>query len=147
MANLPLEARRLLVVEDEYLIASDLLYSLECAGARVYGPVSDLERAIEVMQEIEPKFDAAVLDINLHGEQVFPAASLLKRGHIPFVFVTGYECSSIPDEFMDAPCLGKPFDDKVLIGLLARLTKNTPHRYEDAARSASPQEAQDRPIS
>ncbi len=68
MTDLPLHGRRVLVVEDEYLISSDLLFSREAAGARVYGPVSELDKAIEVMQGSEPIFDAAVLDVNLHGK-------------------------------------------------------------------------------
>jgi len=118
MPEHPLAGRRFLVVEDEYMIASDLIASLEQAGAAVFGPVSDLERAMEIVGANFP-LDGAVLDINLHGKMVYPAARLLSEKGVPIVFVTGYECHSIPSSFAEAPCLNKPIDERDLINLLA----------------------------
>lgn len=113
MSRHPLEGRRLLVVEDEYLIASDLMAALEKARATVYGPVSDLDRAIEIAESFP--LDAAILDINLHGKMVFPAADVLKQRSIPFVFVTGYGSHLLPQTFQAAPCMTKPFDERDLL--------------------------------
>jgi CheY-like chemotaxis protein len=118
-----LEGRRLLIVEDEYLVASELMSALEGAGARVFGPVSDVERAVEIVEGSAFKLDCAILDINLRGEMVYPAAALLAEQSIPFVFVTGYERSSLPKEFSDAPCFTKPVDEQDLIRQLASLCK------------------------
>ncbi len=121
-----LEGLRLLVVEDEYLIASDLLMALENAGARVFGPVSDVERAMEVVGESGIDLDAAILDINLGGELVYPAARILRERGMPFLFVTGYTFSSLPREFAAAPCLAKPVDETQLIALVSGLRNARP---------------------
>jgi DNA-binding response OmpR family regulator len=74
--------RRLLIVEDEYLVASSLLKALENDGATVFGPVSDLERALEVVEASTFGFDAAILDVNLGGDMVYPvAATLSEQGY------------------------------------------------------------------
>lgn len=118
-----LQGLRVLVVEDEYIIATDLMATLEEAGAQVTGPVSDVERAIEVVEEADFKPDCVVLDINLHGEVVYPAAQFLAERGIPFLFVTGYECSSMPKEFADVPCFTKPIDEMNLIMVIATVHK------------------------
>lgn len=91
-----LNGRRYLIVEDEYLVASDMLMTLENAGATVLGPVSDVEHALEVLANESFNLDAAVLDINLQGQMVYPAASLLAKRGTPFIFVTGYDCADMP---------------------------------------------------
>lgn len=116
-----LNGLRILIVEDEYLIAADLEAVLQDAGATVFGPVSDLERALEIATADFP-LDGAVLDINLQGEMVFPAAAVLAEHNIPVVFVTGYERRRVPIEFGNAPCLTKPFDNRALIEKLAKVT-------------------------
>lgn len=118
-----LGGRRYLIVEDEYLIASSVISALEAAGARVFGPVSDIERALEVVGVSGLAIDGAVLDVNLHGEMVYPAAAVLTEQNVPFIFVTGYEGSSIPPQFAHAPCLTKPCDHDQLISLLASMSQ------------------------
>ena len=118
MSTRALSGRRILLLEDEYFIASEVITALENAGAVVLGPVSDLERAMEVAST-DFALDGAVLDINLHGEMVYPAAKLLLDHAIPVVFVTGYDCRSLPAPFTEAPCLGKPFDERCLVEVLA----------------------------
>ena len=118
MSDRALDGRRILVIEDEYLIATDLIVSLEKAGAIVLGPVSDLERAMEIAGS-SLSLDGAVLDINLQGELVYPAAASLSKQAVPLVFVTGYERSSLPEPFVKQPCITKPFDERELIDVLA----------------------------
>ena len=121
MRSHPLKGYRLLLVEDEYFIASDIFTLLEQAGATVLGPVSDVERATEIAEAAAPRFDVAILDVNLDGEHVFPAAHKLQAQHIPFIFVTGYDRLDMPAAFKDVPCLRKPFQDSSLIDGLCRL--------------------------
>ena len=100
--------RRVLVVEDEYYLAQDLARALQKLGAQVVGPVPTLEAALALIGA-EP-VDAAVLDINLRGEEVYPVADALAERGIPFVFATGYDRSSIPATYQDVPRWEKPFD-------------------------------------
>lgn len=118
MSGQALAGRKYLVVEDEYLVASDLLMALEDEGARVYGPVSDVARAIEVLSDPSFQLDAAILDINLGGEMVFPAAELLIKQKTPFVFVSGFDRIALPETFCDVPWLFKPYESTDLITLL-----------------------------
>ncbi|MFK3690816.1 response regulator [Agrobacterium tumefaciens] len=117
-----LNGKRLLIVEDEYLVASDLSIILEGAGARVFGPVSDLERALEIASTMQIGFDAAILDINLNGEMAYPVATLLRESNFPFIFLTGYGYDAMPEQFRDAPCMLKPFEEERLVRLLASIT-------------------------
>ena len=97
-----LRERRILVVEDEYLVA-DLIAFPNCRrlGAIVLGPVGSLGEALDLIG-IGAAIDAAVLDINLRGEMVYPAADLLVRRAVPLVFTSGYDPASIPPRFAGA---------------------------------------------
>jgi CheY-like chemotaxis protein len=90
MGNSALRDRRILVVEDEYLIAITLSDQLEGVGSIVVGPVPSVERAIKAI-ESDSKIDAAILDINLGGVRAYPIADTLLARNIPFVFTSGYE--------------------------------------------------------
>jgi CheY-like chemotaxis protein len=110
--------RRLLVVEDEYLIASDLASWLEEQGAQVLGPVPSVDDALALLDtELLP--DAAVLDINLGDEQVFPVADALRAAAVPFVFLSGYDARLIPDHYGDVRRCAKPLDRPRLLRALA----------------------------
>ncbi|WP_407909141.1 response regulator [Lysobacter claricitrinus] len=97
---------RLLVVEDEYLIADEMRRDLEALGANVIGPAPNVATAISLMRG--GAIDGAILDINLAGETVFPVAAALEERRIPFVFWTAYESWTLPSEFRDRPRLAKP---------------------------------------
>ena len=85
----PLVGRRVLVVEDEYLIAIELKRWLQEAGVEVIGPVPDAEQALDLIED-EGAPDAAVLDVNLGvGETVYPVADRLAALGVPFLFATG----------------------------------------------------------
>jgi DNA-binding response OmpR family regulator len=103
-----LRGRRLLVVEDDYLIADELRDQLIALGADVIGPVPTLARAHQMIGA-ETAVDGAILDVNLGGEKVFPIADLLRERGIPFVFVTGYDKSAIPPAYVNIPLCEKPF--------------------------------------
>ncbi len=108
MAGRPLHGRRILVVEDEYYVARELHLGLVAAGASVIGPASSLDIALDLIKA-SSTIDAAVLDINLSGEMVFPAADLLLERGVPIIFSTGYDRSAIPARFNHVPRCEKPF--------------------------------------
>lgn len=103
----PIQDSVVLVVEDEYLIADDLCYALEEAGARVLGPAPSVREALELIRA-GAKPDAAILDINLRGENAFPIADRLRELNIPFVFATGYEAWAIPADYRGVYRCEKP---------------------------------------
>jgi CheY-like chemotaxis protein len=115
--NTALDGCKVLVVEDEYLIASLIEQMLESAGCVVSGPVSRLAEAVEAACNID--CDAALLDINLAGERVFPVADLLSQRGVPFVFLTGYARDTLPAEYAGRPCLCKPFKSSDLFHAIA----------------------------
>jgi CheY-like chemotaxis protein len=98
--------KRVLIVEDEYLIAQDTRRALEKAGAIVIGPASNVDDGLELVRS--QKIDAAILDINLDGDMVYPIADLLDEMSIPFVFATGYSPSQIPGKYSGYVLCEKP---------------------------------------
>jgi len=96
-----------MVVEDEWLIASeieDVLLSMQC---EVVGPVARLAEALKLASD--EALDAAILDVTINGGQVFPVAEkLLERG-IPFLLSSGYGDWALPENMRDRPRLTKPF--------------------------------------
>jgi DNA-binding NtrC family response regulator len=101
--------RRVLVVEDDYFIASEVVRAFRLQGADVVGPVPTLATALNVMEN-EQAIELAVLDINLRGELVYPLADALESRGVPFVFASGYDASAVPDRFRHVPLLTKPID-------------------------------------
>ena len=106
--NEPLAGLRVLVVEDEFLLAEDLQREAEAAGATVVGPVPSLAQAMEL--SAEARLDCAILDINLQGEMVFPLADALQARHIPFVFISGYAGREMVPRHAGARLFAKPID-------------------------------------
>jgi DNA-binding response OmpR family regulator len=104
---LPLNGCKILVVEDECLIAEDLAALLRDAHAEVIGPAESLPQAMRLAADTE-LIDAAVLDINLRGVTVFPLADELTSRGIPIMFLTGYGENNIPQEYGQSPCCEKP---------------------------------------
>ncbi|MEJ2377149.1 MAG: response regulator [Pseudolabrys sp.] len=115
------QQRRVLVVEDEYLIRMLLEDMLADLGYAVAGAVGSMAEAQELATKGE--FCAAVLDVNLDGQEIYPVADLLAERGLPFVFVTGYGERSLPERYRDRPALQKPFQAEqlgdALSGLLA----------------------------
>ena len=102
-----LAGRRLLVVEDEYLLADDLAKALSADGAEVIGPAPSVDAALDLLDETD-ELDGAVVDLNLQGEMAYPVADALRERDIPFVFSTGYDQSTIPSRYGDTPRCEKP---------------------------------------
>ncbi len=114
---------RVLVVEDEYLIAADLASWLEDHGAEVLGPVASVDDALELIN-IDLRPNVALLDVNLGDEQVFPVARALQLADVPFVFTSGYDDCLIPAQYDDAPRCIKPLDRSRLLRTLAGVLHN-----------------------
>jgi CheY-like chemotaxis protein len=108
MASSPLRDRRILVVEDEYLIAMSLQDALESAGSIVVGPVPSVDKAIQTIDS-EPHIDAAVLDVNLGGAFAYPVADRLIAVKIPFVFTSGYEDNVLRTRYSGVKNCTKPY--------------------------------------
>jgi len=113
------ESRRILVVEDDFLVATLLVEILESVGWQVVGPVAHLATALDAAAS--EGFDAAVLDVDLGGQTVYPVAEMLDARKVPFVFVTAHGRAALPPLFCGRPHLGKPFAPGELIGTVARL--------------------------
>jgi CheY-like chemotaxis protein len=108
---------RILVVEDEFLLADAMTDALTELGLEVVGPVGGLAEALALVATAT--IDCAILDINLRGEMVFPVADVLAARGVPYVFATGYQQDGIPERFNHAPTLSKPVDIRALRSLLA----------------------------
>lgn len=99
---------RLLVVEDEWMVAEHIAILLENAGCDVAGPVATIEEAIRIVQT--ERLDGALLDANLDDDSSAPIAAALHAGSVPFVVVTGYgRLDLATDTLNGAPRLTKPF--------------------------------------
>jgi DNA-binding response OmpR family regulator len=110
-----LKGLRILVVEDNFLVAENLREFLRTHGCDVIGPAPRVEVALSLLAA-NGRVDGAMLDINLGGEDCFPVAAALREREVPFLFLTGYdERMSIPAEFSHAPRLSKPVAEKDLI--------------------------------
>jgi len=102
------QPRRILVVEDETLIAILIEDVLESLGYEVVGPVSKLEIALKLASE--QTFSAAILDVTIRGGEVFPVAEVLRDRGIPFVLASGCGAWALPETFKDQALLPKPFN-------------------------------------
>jgi CheY-like chemotaxis protein len=110
---------RLLVVEDEYLIRMLLEDMLAELGYEVAAAVGTLAEASDFAATGD--FAAAILDVNLDGQEIFPVADILTKRGLPFVFVTGYGERALPEPYRDRPALQKPFQAEQLKAMLAEL--------------------------
>jgi CheY-like chemotaxis protein len=115
--------RRVLIVEDEYFLADDMAQVLQKFGADVVGPVRSTDEALTLLAE-EP-VDAAVLDINLKGELVYPVADALREQGVPFIFATGYDEAAVPEAYRDVPRWEKPFRPEDLAKALPGLVQKS----------------------
>ena len=102
--------RRVLIVEDESLVAMLLETILEDMGCVPVGPAATVEDGLRMANDGDAA-DAALLDVNVAGKQVFRVAEALKARGVPFVFSTGYGEGGLPDEWRGHPTLQKPFTE------------------------------------
>lgn len=113
-----LEGMRILVVEDEALIAIDIEAQLRLLGCTVVGPEGCLDRALELARSVP--LDGALLDVNIIGGVVFPVAELLLARRLAIILSTGYGSERLPAAFRGASYLRKPFDARQLTRVALR---------------------------
>jgi DNA-binding response OmpR family regulator len=115
-----LAGRRILVVEDEFLIALDLEDALGELGCEIVGPAATVSDAMRLVEAKPP--DAAVLDVRLVDGSTAPIALELRRRGVPFLVLTGYERQQVGDPVLrDSPMLAKPLQRGALRGMLRQL--------------------------
>lgn len=110
-------ANPILVVEDEFLIALDIVAALEQAGIVVAGPASTVHDALATIERQQLR--GALLDAHLGGESAARIADALSARGIPFAFVSGYGRESLPPAYRQAPLVRKPFTDQDLLAAVA----------------------------
>lgn len=121
MASMAGAARKVLVVEDEALVAMLVEDALLDAGFGVLGPAATVEEALALLDRETP--DAVVLDLNLAGETSTPVADRLAARGIPYVIATGYGATGLPAGHEDAVVLAKPYDPAELTSVLDRICR------------------------
>jgi len=104
--------KRVMIVEDEALVPLAMAESLQSLGLCVVGPFTKVSEALAALDG--QLVDAAVLDVNLVGEMVYPLADTLCQRGVPFIFVTGYSAESIDKRFQHVPVLQKPIEQEIL---------------------------------
>ena len=102
-----MNGKRILVIEDEFLIALEIVSALEAAG---FGDVEQVDNQEDALRRVgEETWDGIVADANLNGASIERIATLMKQRSIPFVVVTGYGKETLPTSVGDAPVIEKPF--------------------------------------
>lgn len=114
-----LEGRRVLIVEDEALVAMLLETMLEDMGCAPVGPVATVDEALDIVTN-EEAIDVALLDVNVAGREVFPVAEALTARGVPFVFSTGYGEGGLPEAWRGHPTVQKPFTEAAIRSALRR---------------------------
>lgn len=115
---------KILLVEDDFLIAMQLEAVLLAAGYDVLGPVATVRKALHALAEERPA--AAILDVNLGDETAFPVADALAERAVPFVFCTGRDLATLPAAYRRRPMLRKPCDATELLSSLAQQLDSSP---------------------
>jgi len=113
-----------MIVEDEALVAMALRESLDELGFSVIGPFNRISEAMIALRNNH--IDAAVLDVNLGGELIYPLADVLAADHVPFVFITGYGAEEIEPRYASVPILQKPIEAGALKSVFVRPSTLSP---------------------
>jgi CheY-like chemotaxis protein len=116
--------RRILVVEDELMVAMSLEMVLEDAGYTVVGPIGRFEQALEAAADDD--VDLALLDVNVRGDEVYPVADILSKRGIPYAFLTGYSKEALPTAQGKASVLSKPFKANDLLAAVEGMLPHEP---------------------
>jgi DNA-binding NtrC family response regulator len=111
---------RVLIAEDEFMVAESLRHELEDTGAIIIGPCATLEQTLAEIASDDQKIDGAVLDVNLAEHAVYPAADMLAARGIPFIFTTGYDANNLPARFAGIPRCEKPISMSRVVRAVGR---------------------------
>ena len=111
---------RVLVVDDELLIAMMVEEWLSELACETVGPAHSVTKALELINSARP--DAAILDVSLGAEESYPIADALRARQIPFALATGHSANDVESRFKDVPILSKPFDFDTVRLVVSKLT-------------------------
>lgn len=115
-----------LIVEDDILLGMAIGVCVEDAGYEVAGLAHSVEAALTTLSH--ETVDAALLDINLQGELVYPVANALAERGVPFVFVTAHPPENIPEKHRHRPVVPKPYFDAAICAALESILQDVrPH--------------------
>lgn len=128
MTDAKLAGLRILLVEDESLIAMLLENTLQRLGITVLGPVGSLSKALDVARS--QKFDGAILDVTIRGGDVHPVAELLMTRGIPFVLATGHKVEHLPANLRGQRLLRKPYSNDEFTAALQYIAETTLDRED-----------------
>lgn len=120
LPDVALSGRRLLIVEDDYFWAHELLRGSQRVGAMVLGPVGSIRAAV-TMLDLNLAVDGAILDIDLRGQQAYAVADRLIERQVPFLFVTGYDAGAIPGSYAAVPRFEKPVTVETVLEAMSAL--------------------------
>lgn len=123
MQNKPLAERSVLIVEDDIILSTDIAFALTEAGCKAVVPTTSNAAALSAM--VHYIVDAAVLDVNVQNEWVFPVADALDAVGIPFLFLTAYSHDSIPAQHRERPFIQKPHHPEGLIEAVMELMEKS----------------------
>jgi CheY-like chemotaxis protein len=115
----PFSGRRVLLVEDEMIVACLLEDMLADLGCTVVGPAASVDQALAMIDA--EAIDVAVLDVNLNGQMSYPVADALAARGVPFAFSTGYHKDRLLENYRNVPALQKPFHLSELTDMLTKL--------------------------
>jgi CheY-like chemotaxis protein len=121
---------RILVVEDEAMIAMLVEDMVLDFGSEVVGPAAKMKEALRLASDAT--LDAAILDVNVGGAVVYPVADLLRGRGVPIIFATGYGAGELPSCFRNDPALSKPFSYEALAEALRSVLAKRPCHTEAA---------------
>lgn len=121
----PLSGVRVLLVEDETLVAMLLEDMIGDLGGTVVGAASRVSRALEIVNDPATSIDVGLLDVNLGGEDAFPIATALAERGVPFAFSTGYGNAGLPEFWRSRPTLQKPFTQEQVQSVLSRTLEDS----------------------
>ena len=108
--------RRVLIVEDEAMIAGWIESILRKGGWSIVGPIATLERALATIER--ERLDAALLDVRINGHDAFAVADVLMKRNVPFIFVSGFTRKQMPPGYSDCAYIAKPFTPDAILALL-----------------------------
>jgi CheY-like chemotaxis protein len=112
--SVSLQGVRLLLVEDEAMVAIMLEEMLAGLGCEVVGVAGSVAQGLDATEDADQRLDAAILDVNLGGEKVYPVADRLAAKGVPFMFSTGYGLAGIAPDYARIPALAKPYGPEAL---------------------------------
>lgn len=111
--------KQILIVEDEYFLATDLQISLQECGITVLGPVGTLPDAIQIARST--RVDLAIMDVNLHGQMAFDLADMLHDAGVPILIATGYNRDALPERLRRHRLVEKPYAMTQMLAVIGEM--------------------------